>query len=89
MIYSVFNSNILLLWRSNLAINKTFFILRLPTLRTIASILMEKIVIITFAFNKMFMEWGCTYVEVFFNSEEEEPDYASYIKSWDFKQIKR
>ena len=43
MIYSVFNSNLLLIWGCNLAINKASLILRLPTLCTIASILMEKL----------------------------------------------
>ena len=43
MIYSVSNSNLLLIWECNLVINKTSLILRLPTLRTIASILMEKL----------------------------------------------
>ena len=41
MIYSVFNSNLLLIRGCNLAINKAFLILRLPTLRSIVSILME------------------------------------------------
>ena len=35
MIYSVFNSNLLLIWGCNEAINKISLILRLPTLRTI------------------------------------------------------
>ena len=43
MIYSVFNSNLLLIWGWNLAINKAFLILRLLTLCTITSILMEKL----------------------------------------------
>ena len=43
MIYSVYNSNLLLIWGCNLAINKASLILRLPTLRTIAFILMEKL----------------------------------------------
>ena len=43
MIYSVFNSNLLLIRWCNLAINKVSLILRLPTLCTIASILMEKL----------------------------------------------
>ena len=43
MIYSAFNSKLLLICRYNLAINKAFLILRLPTLRTIASISMEKL----------------------------------------------
>ena len=43
MIDSVFNSNQLLIWGCHLAINKTSLILRLPTLHTIASILMEKL----------------------------------------------
>ena len=43
MIYSVFNSNLLLIWGCNLAINKASLILRLPTLCTIASVLMEKL----------------------------------------------
>ena len=43
MIYSVFDSNLLLIWGCNLAINKTALILRLPILSTIASILMEKL----------------------------------------------
>ena len=43
MIYSVFNSNLLLIWSCNLVIDKASLILRLPTLRTIASILMEKL----------------------------------------------
>ena len=42
MIYSVFNSNLLLIWGCNLAINEASLILRLPTLRTIASILMGR-----------------------------------------------
>ena len=42
MIYSVFNSNLLLIWGCNLAINKAFLILRLPAWH-IASILMEKL----------------------------------------------
>ena len=37
MIYWVFNSNLLLIWGCNLAINKASLILRLPTLCTIAS----------------------------------------------------
>ena len=51
MVYSVFNSNLLLIWGCNLAINKASLILRLWTLRPIVSILMEKIIIIIFAFN--------------------------------------
>ena len=43
MIYSVFNSNPLLIWGCNLAINKASLILRLPTFGTIASILTEKL----------------------------------------------
>ena len=43
MIYSVFNYILLLIWEWNLAINKASLILRLPTLHTIASILMEKL----------------------------------------------
>ena len=43
MIYSVFNSNVLLICGCNLAINKASLILRLLTLRTIAFILMEKL----------------------------------------------
>ena len=43
MIYSVFNSNLLLIRVYNLAINKASLILRLPTLSTIAPILMEKL----------------------------------------------
>ena len=43
MIYSVFNSNLHLIWGRHLAINKAYLILRLPTLRTIASILMGKL----------------------------------------------
>ena len=50
MIYSVLNSNLLLIGGCNLAINKASLNLRLPTLHTIASILMEKLLII-FAFN--------------------------------------
>ena len=46
IIYLVFNSNLLLIWGCNLAINKTSLILRLPTLRTIAYILMEKLLLI-------------------------------------------
>ena len=42
MIYSESNSNLLLIWGCNLSINKASLILRLPTLHTIASILMEK-----------------------------------------------
>ena len=37
------NSNLLLTFGCNLAINKASLILRLPTLRTIASILMKKL----------------------------------------------
>ena len=47
MIYSVFNSNLLLIRGCNLAINKASLILRLPTLRTITYILIT----IIFAFN--------------------------------------
>ena len=43
MIYSVFNSNLLLIWGCNLAINKASLILRLSTLHTITCILMEKL----------------------------------------------
>ena len=43
MIYSVFNFILLLIWGCNLVINKASLILRLPTWRTIASILMEKL----------------------------------------------
>ena len=43
MIYSVSNSNLLLIWGCNLAINKASLILKLPTLPTIASISMEKL----------------------------------------------
>ena len=43
MIYSVFNSKLLLIWGCNLAIYKAYLILRWPTLRPIASILMEKL----------------------------------------------
>ena len=35
MIYSVFNSNLLLIWERNLAINKASLILRLPTLHSL------------------------------------------------------
>ena len=41
MIYSVLNSNLLLIRGRNLTINKASLILRLPTLLTIASLLME------------------------------------------------
>ena len=41
MIYSIFNSNLLLIWGSDLAINKASLILRLLTLGTIVSILIE------------------------------------------------
>ena len=30
----------------------------------------------------MFKEWGCTCVEVFFNSDVEGSDYTSYIKNY-------
>ena len=43
MIYSVFNSNQLLIWGYNFAIKEAFLILRLPTLRTITSILIGKL----------------------------------------------
>ena len=43
MIYSVYNSNLLLIWGSNLAINKATLILKLPILCTVDSILMEKL----------------------------------------------
>ena len=43
MIYSVFNPNQLLILGYYLVINKASLILRLPTLRTTASILMEKL----------------------------------------------
>ena len=43
MIYSEFNSNLLLIRGCHLAINKASLILRLPTLRTITSILMGKL----------------------------------------------
>ena len=43
MMYSVFNSNLLLISGCNLAINKASLILRLPILHTIASILMGKL----------------------------------------------
>ena len=43
MIYSAFNSNLMLIWGCNLTINKASLVLRLPTLRTNASILMEKL----------------------------------------------
>ena len=39
-----------------------------------------EIIIIIFAFNQMFMEWGCICVEVFFNSDVEGSDCDSYIK---------
>ena len=41
MIYLVFNSNLVLIWGCNEAINKACLILRLPILHTIA--LMEKL----------------------------------------------
>ena len=43
MIYSQLNSNLLLICGSNLALNKASLILRLPTLPTIASIQIEKL----------------------------------------------
>ena len=46
MVYSVFISIPLSIWRCNVAINKASLILRLPTLRIIASIVMEKTIII-------------------------------------------
>ena len=75
LINSVFNSNLLLIWGCNLAINKASLILRLLTLHTIASILMEKLLSLFLS-----MEWGCTYVELFFNSYVVEFDCTSYIK---------
>ena len=48
MIYSVFNFNQLLICGCNLVIKIASFILRLPTLRTIASILMEKLLLLLF-----------------------------------------
>ena len=46
MIYSVFNFNLLLIWACKLAINKTSLILRLLISHTIASILMEKLLLL-------------------------------------------
>ena len=43
MKHYAFNSNLLLIWGCNLAIDKASSILRLPTLQTIASILMENL----------------------------------------------
>ena len=45
-----------------------------------ATILMEEIIMIRIAFHQMFIEWGCTSVEMFFNSYVEESDCASPIK---------
>ena len=63
MIYSVSNSNLLLIWGCNLAINKASLILRLPILHTITFILMEKLLslflyLIKCLWNGMHMCWG-------------------------------
>ena len=80
MIYSVFNSNLLLIWGCNLAINKASLILRLPTLYTIAFKLMENFLSLFLHLIKcMFMEWGCMFVEVFFNSDVKGPGCTSYM----------
>ena len=73
MIYSVFNSNVLLIWGSNLAIIKTSLMLRLPALRTIASILMGKLLSLFLHFIK------CFCFEALFNSDVEVSDCSSYI----------
>ena len=49
MIYSVFNSNLLLIWRCNLVINKASLILRL---RNIASVLLGKLLSLLLHFIK-------------------------------------
>ena len=79
MIYSVSNSNLLIIWGRNFAINKTYLIMRLLILRTVASILIEKMFIITFAFNQMFIEWRHACVEVFFNFDVEGSDSISDV----------
>ena len=56
MIYSVFNSNLLWIWGCNLAINKSSLILMLPTLRTIASFLME--ILLSLFFNLIKCLWN-------------------------------
>ena len=70
----IFNSNLLLIWGCNLAINKASLILRLPTLRTTASILMEKLLSLFLPLIK------CLWNEVFFYSDVEGSDCTSYIK---------
>ena len=79
MINSVFNYCQLIIWGCDLAINKAYLILRLPTLRTIASILMEKLLSL-FSFNLIYMEWRCMCVELFFNLDVEGYDCSSYLK---------
>ena len=75
MIYSVFNSNLLLICLCNLTINKASLILRLPTLRTIASILMEKLFL--HLIKCLWNEDACV---LFFSSDVEGFDCTSYIK---------
>ena len=80
MIYSVVISNLLLIWELSLSINQVSLILRLPTLHTIASILMEKLLSLFFCIcssgygMRMYVSW------VFFNSDMEGSDFTSYIK---------
>ena len=51
MIYSVFNSNLLLFWGSNFTINKASLILRLPAQRYECFYFNGKNIMIIFAYN--------------------------------------
>ena len=81
--YSVFNSNLLFILGPNLAINKLSRILRLPMFRIIASILTEKLLSLFLHLINFFMEWGCTCVDMFFNSNVERSDCKCFKRGWD------
>ena len=86
VIYSVFHSNLLLIWGFNLSL----FNSEITNITYYCFYFNGKIIIIIFVFNSMLMEWWCTCVEVFINSVVEGSDCTSYIKKLrHFKQIIR
>ena len=88
MIYSVSNSNLLLIWGCNLAINGAYLILRLRPLHTIASILMEKLSLFLHLFKRLRNEdplvLRCSLILVWRGLIVEPMKISSH-----FKQIKR
>ena len=87
MIYLVFNSNQMLIWGCNLAINKASLILRLQTLRTIVSILMEKLSLFLHLIKCLWNEDACVLrcsLILMWRGLSVLPIY----KLWHFKQIK-